>query len=121
MIRVTGTYAVIVLALIASNSFGQSASRQVRQQDYGNDWPFPRFPSGIIYCRPTQGISGALQIVTIKLGAIEYGLNGTAMNRGYPTVNQLIPKDEYGDEILGKAVAANEMLKLGLSLCGGDT
>lgn len=48
----------------------------VKAETYGDRWPYPGFNSGVIRCMEPDPYS---RPVLIKLGDIEYGMNGSAI------------------------------------------
>ena len=74
----------------------------VQSRDYGDDWPFTAFTSGVVTCKVEEvgsynGQQATRAVVTIKLGDTVYGLNGAAMGAGgYPDPKPWRKRNEWG-------------------------
>ena len=100
---------VIVLAVAGCSENGYSSngsSTEVSQAAWtGSEWPFT-VPNGILGCtRPG--------IVTFDADGTVYGLNGTALDHGYPTVDPI-----WKSATLGPQADLGPMIQKGLALCG---
>jgi hypothetical protein len=93
----------------------------VTRDQYGANWPWPKFERGIIRCKDDQ--------VTIAMGPgpVIYGLNGRALSRGrYSDHGQFLKRQPGTEDISddgrgishsGALRATSELIQLGLRLC----
>lgn len=68
-----------------------SSSIVVTAEEYGDEWPFT-VPSGTLYCY--EDLLEGRQYVTFGTGdGIEYGVNGSARDFGFPEMDETILTD----------------------------
>lgn len=97
---------------------------RVVARDYGDDWPFESYSSGIVTCRMQQfgsddGYHLDRPVVTIRLGQATYGLNGAAIGvGGYPDHKPLRKLDEWGNRSVG-VNATSDWITKALANCPG--
>jgi hypothetical protein len=88
----------------------------VTRDQYGANWPWPKFDLGIISCQRDA--------VLIKLGDVTYGLNGHSRRNGKHTdARELMERVPGSQDIsadgrgLYRLGASDELIQLGLNLC----
>jgi hypothetical protein len=85
-----------------------SHSELIRQDDYGETWPFgPN--EGLLRCRAT----GGKRSVTIKVNGVEYAVNETAKRHGAADLRSILTTDHSGF-----LLDYSQVLEDGLRLCG---
>ena len=83
-------------------------SQLVRQDDYGEAWPFgPN--EGLLRCR----VKGGKRIVTIEVDGVEYALSKAAKPRGAADLRLILATDHSGF-----LLDYSQVLDDGLRLCG---
>lgn len=104
------------IALIIVGFFNLGAPQEtVFRHEYGELWPYPEYSEAVLGCTSRQTPFGQIEYVTIKLGDIVYGLNGTAqsyLNLPDSRSRMLVSPD--GIYTLG---AAAELNQRGQQLC----
>jgi hypothetical protein len=101
----------------SNNDSGGSADQskndhsiQVQRPDFGKDWPLT-VDSGTLACEGSNGIGA----VTFESSGITYGLNGVALQKGYPKVDPIwAANTELG---LGLKKDIGVLIDRGLELC----
>jgi len=84
----------------------------ITRAEYGDDWPFSA-PAGTLACYDGAAAGGEGRIlVTFSTGnGIEYGLNGSALDFGFPDLDEgILPA--YPDE-----TGVLDLIQRGLDLC----
>lgn len=76
---------VLALIVACGDSVPDDAKGLIKRSDYGEQWPFT-VESGYLECQ--QG-----SIVTFTADGIEYGVNGTALSRGYKDIVAIWAED----------------------------
>jgi len=76
-------------AIVINTALGMmscsAAEAVVTRDQYGADWPWPKFDRGVISCDRDE--------VLIKLDSVTYGLNGYARRQGkYPDPRELMER-----------------------------
>ncbi|TPI58643.1 hypothetical protein FJ417_18645 [Mesorhizobium sp. B3-1-7] len=95
---------------------GTMYTRPVTQEEFGSEWPFPAYRSGVLRCdlATMRGIKRPL--VTIELAGKKYGLNGAAQDFGFPdSRSQMAKHPEWGTYEAG---ASDDMIADALAECG---
>ncbi|HYI67572.1 MAG TPA: hypothetical protein VEW95_11650 [Candidatus Limnocylindrales bacterium] len=84
----------------------------ITRQEYGDAWPFS-VPAGTLACYDGAAAGGGGRIlVTFSAGdGIEYGLNGSALDFGFPELDQTILPD-YPNK-----TGVLDLIERGLALC----
>lgn len=97
---------------------------RVAAHDYGDEWPFEGYSSGIVTCRTQQfgsddGYHQDRPVVTIRLGQTTYGLNGAAIGVGdYLDHKPLRKMDQWGNHSVG-ADPIGDWIKKAQADCSG--
>ena len=104
----------IVFALLSIAGCGNDPTWvKVTSQEYGEDWPFPGYQSGLLDCKISDW---GRPLAIIKLGQVWYGLNGAAFGQGgYPDSRTLWGKHpEWGTPMSGATV---QLIKRANKIC----
>lgn len=107
--------ALVVLVLVGAVAWGftrggedEPRERFVTSASEGvQPWPFT-VGSGVLRCRPGE-------VVTFESGGTEYGLNGTAMDQGYPSPKPIWAEDPMLGQ--GLRVGIGTVIAAGRALC----
>lgn len=107
-------YVTGITAFRPAGTMTQKPSIHYRQADFPDAWPYPPYVDASVKCRLKDG----RQMVTVTLGATEYGLNGAALGAGgYPDPRPFVPRDQFGvfeNKALG---TVDQMMREGLNAC----
>lgn len=113
-IKVVFCTCVVVLAIggcgdqTGSAGVSAGASTEVSETTWtGGGWPFT-VPRGILGCTKPM-------TVTFNVNSTVYGLNGTAIDHGYPAVDPI-----WKSETPGPRADLGPMIQKGLTLCGAS-
>jgi hypothetical protein len=91
----------------SSTANGSRHSHLIRQDDYGETWPFgPN--DGLLRCRRAEG----KRIVTLEVDGVEYAVNEAARRRGAAGIRAILATDHSGIPFDYSPVLAD-----GLRLC----
>jgi hypothetical protein len=92
----------------STTTYGSRHSRLIRQDDYGETWPFgPN--QGLLRCRR----GGGKRIVTLEVNDVKYAVNEAARRRGAADLRLILTTDHGGVPLDFSLV-----LEDGLRLCG---
>ncbi|NNC38727.1 MAG: hypothetical protein HKO02_14810 [Hyphomonadaceae bacterium] len=106
---------MFLAVLMTITGCSQAGSETISKEEYGADWPFPKFDSGILSCMNKKYSGVKRPLVTIRLDGIYYGLNGAAHGvGGYPDARDQMGKSEWGTYELG---ATSKIIERGMSQC----
>lgn len=117
---VVGAFVLVILIGTNINKFKTNQasvkSETITVSEYGNQWPYTSYTSGVISCSNKTFGGTSRPIAIIKLGTTSYGLNGAAKGvGGFPDDRDLMKRDAATG--LYELGASDKILRRALSLC----
>ena len=111
-----GAVALTTLAVAAcGGSGGKPHSLHISASSFHGTWPFT-VSSGVVACRHPPH-SGPFGVVTFTApDGTTYGINGTALDHGYPDVTPIWRKPAH-PLVPGERVSIGDVQDRGLQLC----